>query len=91
MTVPSPRPTPRLSPTPSDTSTSNMPEIGEVARVVNRLRTHLVGKTISKVTTVKDSFIYKDTTHEAFAKALEGKKVLAAKQWGKYLWYNSLF
>lgn len=68
-----------------------MPEIGEVARVVNRLRTHLVGKTISKVTAVKDSFVYKDTTHEAFAKALEGKKVLAAKQWGKYLWYNSLF
>lgn len=67
-----------------------MPEIGEVARAVNRLRTYLVGKSISKVTAVKDPLVFKDTTHEAFQKALEGKKVLGAKQWGKYLWYNSL-
>lgn len=70
--------------------TNDMPEIGEVARAVNRLRTHLVGKSISKVTAVKDLLVYKDTTHEAFKKALEGKKVLGAKQWGKYFWYNSL-
>lgn len=66
-----------------------MPELGEVARIVNRLRTHLVGKTISKVTTVKDTIVYKGTTHEAFKNALEGKTVLDAKQWGKYFWYNS--
>lgn len=67
-----------------------MPEIGEVARAVNRLRTYLVGKSILKVTTVNDLVVFKDTTHEAFKKALEGKKVLGAKQWGKYLWYNPL-
>lgn len=65
-----------------------MPELGEVARIVNRLRTHLVGKTILRVTTVKDTIVYKDTTHEAFKNALEGKMVLDAKQWGKYFWYS---
>lgn len=66
-----------------------MPEIGEVARIVNQLRRHLVGKTISKVTAAKDTIVYKDTTHELFKAAMEGKKVLDAKQWGKYFWYNS--
>lgn len=65
-----------------------MPEIGEIARIVNRLRTHLVGKTILSVTAFEDTIVYKDTTHDAFKKALEGKKVLAAKQWGKYFWYG---
>ncbi|KAI5839845.1 Formamidopyrimidine-DNA glycosylase N-terminal domain-containing protein, partial [Morchella snyderi] len=63
-----------------------MPEIAEVSRIVNRLRTHLVGKTITKITPFEDAIVYKDTTHEAFKKALEGKKVLEARQWGKYFW-----
>lgn len=66
-----------------------MPEIGEVARVVNQLRRHLVGKTILRVTAAKDILVYKDTTHEIFKTAMEGKKVLGVKQWGKYFWYNS--
>ncbi|KAH0603810.1 uncharacterized protein H6S33_007469 [Morchella sextelata] len=63
-----------------------MPEIAEVARIVNRLRTHLVGKMITKVTPFEDAIVYKDTTHKAFKQALEGKKVLEARQWGKYFW-----
>lgn len=63
-----------------------MPEIAEVSRIVNRLRTHLVGKTITRVTAFEDAVVYKDTTHEAFRQAMEGKKVLEARQWGKYFW-----
>lgn len=70
---------------------NKMPEIAEIARVVNRLRTHLVGKTIASITALEDKIVYKDTTHEAFKKALTGKKVLAAKQWGKYFWYDSSY
>lgn len=54
-----------------------MPEIGEVARIVNRLRLHLVGRTISKVHAVLDEVVFKDTTHLDFMKKLEGKKVVA--------------
>lgn len=82
------------SPSPSPINNIvRMPEIGEIARIVNRLTQHLVGKTISKVTALEDAVVFKDTTHTAFAAALKGKKVLAAKRWGKYFWYytpNSL-
>ncbi|KAL7272177.1 hypothetical protein RUND412_005025 [Rhizina undulata] len=65
-----------------------MPEIGEVARIVARLRTHLVGKRIENVQVTEDNIVYhKDsTTAQAFKKAMDGNKVVAAKQWGKYFW-----
>jgi formamidopyrimidine-DNA glycosylase len=65
-----------------------MPEIAEVARAVNRLRTYLVGKTISEVITVPDELVFHETTHQLFKAAMEGKKVMEAKQWGKYFWYG---
>jgi len=53
-----------------------MPEIGEVARIVNRLRKHLVGKTISAVHAVEDVIVFKDTTHTEFMAKMKGKKVV---------------
>ena len=72
-----------------------MPEIGEVARIVNRLCRHLVGKTISKVHAVEDVVVFKDTTHEEFIQLMTGKKVIAGTfciysypQVPKYLAYH---
>ncbi|KAI5818624.1 putative formamidopyrimidine-DNA glycosylase [Pyronema omphalodes] len=63
-----------------------MPEIGEVARIVNRLRQYLVGRTISSITAPEDTILYKDTTASEFQSALTGRKVEAALQHGKYFW-----
>jgi formamidopyrimidine-DNA glycosylase len=63
-----------------------MPEIGEVARIVNRLNKHLVGKTIASIQAANDALIFKDTSADEFKRTLEGHTVLAAKQWGKYFW-----
>lgn len=65
-----------------------MPEIGEVARIVNYIHQRLVGKTLAKVKTQHDENVYGKVgcSAEAFEKALSGKKVLDAKQQGKYFW-----
>lgn len=65
-----------------------MPEIGEVARVVNYIHKHLVGKTLAKVKAQHDENVYGKVgcSAEAFEKALTGKKVLDARQQGKYFW-----
>ena len=68
-----------------------MPEIGEVARVVWYLRKHLAGKTIASVRGPQDDIVFKDTTAELFQKAMKGKKVVDAKQQGKYFWYAALY
>jgi formamidopyrimidine-DNA glycosylase len=65
-----------------------MPEIGEVARIVSRLRTHLVGKTIASVEAQQDTIVFKDTTEQKFVDALQGQTVQAVKQWGKYFWFE---
>ncbi|KAF8474759.1 Formamidopyrimidine-DNA glycosylase N-terminal domain-containing protein [Kalaharituber pfeilii] len=76
-----------LHPPPPSTVTSvNMPELGEVARIVSRLHSHLVGKTISSVNAVDDALVFKDTTAAEFTKVMKGKRVVDAKQWGKYFW-----
>ena len=54
-----------------------MPEIGEVARIVNRLRHHLMGKTIAKVVAVEDKLVFKDTTYKEIMEKTNGKKVVA--------------
>ncbi|KAM0804008.1 Formamidopyrimidine-DNA glycosylase N-terminal domain-containing protein [Usnea florida] len=65
-----------------------MPEIGEVARIVSYIHKHLVGKTLAKVKAQHDENVYGKVgcSAEAFEKALTGKKVLDAKQQGKYFW-----
>lgn len=65
-----------------------MPEIGEVARVVHYLRTHLVGKTLSRVEVQDDANVYGKVgcTATEFQKAMTGKKVVDARQQGKYFW-----
>ncbi|KAI9778927.1 MAG: hypothetical protein M1835_004811 [Candelina submexicana] len=65
-----------------------MPEIGEVARIVSFLRRHLAGKTISSVKAQDDNIIYGKvgTTAAEFQKAITGKKVVDARQQGKYFW-----
>ncbi|CAA9958538.1 Formamidopyrimidine-DNA glycosylase [Pyrenophora teres f. maculata] len=65
-----------------------MPEIAEVARVVHFLKKHIVGKTINIVTAQDDPIIYGKvgTSASAFQKAITGKKVVDARQQGKYFW-----
>ncbi|THX36936.1 hypothetical protein D6D10_06284 [Aureobasidium pullulans] len=65
-----------------------MPEIGEVARIVHFLRKHCANKVISAVQVQEDNIIYGKvgTTASAFQKAMTGKRILDAKQQGKYFW-----
>ncbi|KAI9878765.1 MAG: hypothetical protein M1830_010567 [Pleopsidium flavum] len=68
-----------------------MPEIGEVARIVHYLRQRLIGKTLAKVQVQDDANVYGKvgTTAAEFKKAMTGKKVLDARQQGKYFWYDN--
>lgn len=63
-----------------------MPEIGEVARVVQLINKHAAGRIISDIITHDDTIVFKDTTAAAFKSALEGRTIREAKQWGKYFW-----
>ncbi|KAF2761789.1 hypothetical protein EJ05DRAFT_472754 [Pseudovirgaria hyperparasitica] len=65
-----------------------MPEIGEIARVVHYLKKHALGKTIAKVQVQEDDIIYGKvgTSASAFQKAMTGKKIIGARQQGKYFW-----
>ncbi|MCJ1404420.1 hypothetical protein MMC11_007645, partial [Xylographa trunciseda] len=58
------------------------------ARIVNYIRQHLVGKTLAVVKAQHDENVYGKvgTSAAEFEKALTGKKVLDAKQQGKYFW-----
>ncbi|KAL8736154.1 MAG: hypothetical protein Q9166_000309 [cf. Caloplaca sp. 2 TL-2023] len=65
-----------------------MPEIAEVARIVYYLHKHLVGKTLKVVKAQHDENVFGKvgTSAAEFEKALTGKKVVDAKQQGKYFW-----
>ena len=69
---------------------SRMPEIAEVARAVHHLRHHLRNRTISYVNALDDNKIMLTAktglTGPKFAAALKGKKVVDARQQGKYFW-----
>ena len=60
----------------------------QVARIVSYIHKHIVGKTLAKVKAQHDENVYGKVgcSAEAFEKALIGKKVLDAKQQGKYFW-----
>ena len=59
-----------------------------VARIVNYIQKHLVGKTLAKVKAQHDEIVFGKVgcSAEAFEKAMAGKKVLDARQQGKYFW-----
>ncbi|KAK6544359.1 hypothetical protein TWF694_001060 [Orbilia ellipsospora] len=63
-----------------------MPEIAEISRIVHYIRKYLAGKTIKNVFAHEDHIVFKDTTHSDFMKAMKGKKIVDAKQQGKYFW-----
>lgn len=65
-----------------------MPEIAEVARVVHYLKKHAVGKIIAAVRTQEDDIVYgkAGTSATSFQKAMAGKKIVDARQQGKYFW-----
>ncbi|KAK5134979.1 hypothetical protein LTR08_005931 [Meristemomyces frigidus] len=65
-----------------------MPEIGEVAHTVHNLLTHLLRRTITKCTATPDDIVYgkAGTTAEAFAAAVQGRRVTGAAQQGKYFY-----
>ncbi|KAI9728637.1 MAG: hypothetical protein M1828_002743 [Chrysothrix sp. TS-e1954] len=67
-----------------------MPEIAEVARAVHHLRHHLSNRTVSSVNALDDAKLLLTAktglTGPTFAAALKGKKVLDARQQGKYFW-----
>ncbi|KAF2632026.1 hypothetical protein BU25DRAFT_406542 [Macroventuria anomochaeta] len=65
-----------------------MPEIAEVARIVHYLKKHLVGRTIASVRAEEDDLLFGKvgTSASAFKTAMTGKKVLDARQQGKYFW-----
>ncbi|KAL4811249.1 Formamidopyrimidine-DNA glycosylase N-terminal domain-containing protein [Aspergillus unguis] len=65
-----------------------MPELAEIYRITHFIRQHLVGKTLSKVSTQHDDIIYGKvgTSGAEFQKAMEGKKITGAGQQGKYFW-----
>lgn len=63
--------------------------VSTVARVVNYIKKHLVGKTLAVVKAEHDENVFGKvgTSAAEVEKALTGKKVLDAKQQGKYFWY----
>ncbi|PVH94484.1 hypothetical protein DM02DRAFT_676174 [Periconia macrospinosa] len=65
-----------------------MPEIAEISRIVHFLRKYAVGRTVKAVKTQEDTIVYGKvgTSASAFEKAMTGKKIVGAKQQGKYFW-----
>ncbi|RPA83768.1 hypothetical protein BJ508DRAFT_304303 [Ascobolus immersus RN42] len=63
-----------------------MPEIGEVAGLVAKLRTHLVNQTIQSATATYHSNVFVNLDAETLEKALIGRKVTETGSWGKYFW-----
>ncbi|KAK2875141.1 hypothetical protein FQN49_001746 [Arthroderma sp. PD_2] len=65
-----------------------MPELAEVARIVNYIQKHLVGHTIAKVVANHDDLLFGKvgTSADEFKKHMHGKKVIDAGQQGKYFW-----
>ncbi|RVD84338.1 uncharacterized protein DFL_006090 [Arthrobotrys flagrans] len=63
-----------------------MPEIAEITRIVHYINKYLAGKGIKNVVAKEDPIVFKDTTSSAFVKAMLGKRVVEAKQQGKYFW-----
>ena len=61
-----------------------------VARIVHYLQKHVVGRSLAAVKAQHDENVFGKvgTSAAEFEKALKGKKVLDARQQGKYFWYD---
>lgn len=59
-----------------------------VARIVHFIHKHLVGKTLAIVKAQHDEIVFGKvgTSAAEFEKSLTGKKVIDARQQGKYFW-----
>src|SRR5829696_749657 len=63
-----------------------MPELPEVETVRRRLEKALRGRRIQRVQVLDDPVVYDAVTATAFARALRGRQVAAARRKGKHLW-----
>ena len=63
-----------------------MPELPEVETVRRRLEKALRGRRFAHVQVVDDPLVYDAVTATAFARALRGRRVVAARRKGKHLW-----
>ncbi|KAK7193484.1 hypothetical protein DPSP01_000044 [Paraphaeosphaeria sporulosa] len=65
-----------------------MPEIAEIARIVHFLKKYAAGRVINAVQTQEDTIVYGKvgTSASEFQRAMTGKKIVDAKQQGKYFW-----
>lgn len=63
-------------------------QIGEVARIVHFLKKHAVGRTVKAVKAQDDAIVYGKVGCSAtkFQDSVTGKKIVDAKQQGKYFW-----
>ena len=59
-----------------------------VARILHYIHKYLVGKTLAAVKAQHDENVFGKvgTSAAEFEKALTGKKIMGAKQQGKYFW-----
>lgn len=63
-----------------------MPELPEIQRAASIIKQVANGRTIKRVEAVEDKIVYSGTTHDDFAKALSGRKVLDVRRYGKVLY-----
>ena len=65
-----------------------MPELPEVERGRRLAEAVAVGRRIDEVTCVDDPIVFAGVTAGQWRRALEGKRVVAARRWGKQLWFE---
>ncbi|EJD04278.1 AtMMH-1 [Fomitiporia mediterranea MF3/22] len=65
-----------------------MPELPEVHRAANFIKTHAQGKTIIKVDANEDTIVFSGTTHEEFANAVRGRTVKDVGRYGKVFYLD---
>ena len=65
-----------------------MPELPEVERGRRLAEAVAVGRRIDDVACVDDPIVFAGVTAGQWRRALEGKRVVAARRWGKQLWFE---
>jgi formamidopyrimidine-DNA glycosylase len=63
-----------------------LPELPEAERGRRLAERRLVGRTIVRARAADDRIVYKDVAPSTFARRLRGRRVLAARRYGKYMW-----
>lgn len=65
-----------------------MPELPEVERGRFMADRSLAGKRIADISISDDSIVFDGVPPHSFAQAIRGKYVIAAKRWGKQIWFE---